>query len=239
MLNKASKFFVIVVCFVVTCLDGMRENCSEAAIVFPKLPEGCGQITHQDLLDLYKSQSYFFQLFQDCPIEKLTTTPVFKSYNIGYQSILSGEMPPDAVSPLLHDNAFITKFGTNFWDCMMLCGTNMVGMLEVELDSHCRWKITARISSDDPKQPDPLWVAYQKAKSLPQVEKSDYEVRFLRITSITGLWLHGETNDIIIPFPESYRTSWNGYQPYSFNEIYTILQQEFKKMTNNSGVFKK
>lgn len=66
----------------------------------------------------------------------------------------------------------------------------------------------------------------QKAKKLPQVKEQDYELRSLSIGLwFRAVWLHGKTNDIIIPLPPTYE-HWNAYQPYSENEIMKLLKSD-------------
>jgi hypothetical protein len=82
---------------------------SHAAIVFPKLPEGCAQMTSQELADLCKTQPFFF--LRNLPAEKLKITMgAFRSYGLDYQSVLSGRMP-DTVSPTLLFPSSIETFG--------------------------------------------------------------------------------------------------------------------------------
>ncbi len=72
--------------------------------------------------------------------------------------------------------------------------------------------------------------ALRIAEQLPQVEKQDYEPRLLDIPSIlfVAVWLHGKSDDIIIPLPPTFGR-WNAYQPYSESEIIKLLKPEAKK----------
>jgi hypothetical protein len=68
--------------------------------------------------------------------------------------------------------------------------------------------------------------ALQKAEELPQVKEQDYELRSLAIDLwFRAVWLHGKTNDIIIPLPPTYG-QWNAYQPYSENEMMKLLKPD-------------
>ena len=198
---------------IVLCLALILVGNSHAAIVFPKLPEGCAQITPQELADLYKTQPFFFS--RNLPAEKLKiTTGAFRSYSLDYQSVLSGRMP-DTVSSLSSD--------LDLWCYMLMSGTNMVGILTAGLDAQNHWKAQGGFGLMG--QPNPIWVAYQKAEALPQVKKQDYEFRFVMMyPGFFGIWLHGKTDDIIIPFPQGYATSWKGYQPYSASEMIKLLR---------------
>ena len=78
----------------------------------------------------------------------------------------------------------------------------------------------------DSKIPEALQIAEQ----LPQVKKQDYEPRFLDSAPIlfVAVWLHGKSDDIIIPLPPTFGR-WNAYQPYSESEMIKLLEPEAKK----------
>jgi hypothetical protein len=106
---------------------------------------------------------------------------------------------------------------------MLMSGTNMAGVLTAGLDAQNHWKTQGGFSFAG--QPNPIWVAYQKAEALPQVKKQDYEFRLIMMyPEFFGIWLHGKTDDIIIPFPKGYATSWKGYEPYSASEMLKLLK---------------
>jgi hypothetical protein len=69
-------------------------------------------------------------------------------------------------------------------------------------------------------------VGLQKAEELPQVQKQDYECRYLDLPFLFhAIWLHGKSDDIIIPLPPTWN-EWNAYQPYSESEITKLLKPE-------------
>ena len=72
--------------------------------------------------------------------------------------------------------------------------------------------------------------ALQIAEQLPQVKKLDYEPRLLNIPPIlfVAVWLHGKSDDIIIPLPPTFGR-WNAYQPYSGKQIIKLLKSAAKK----------
>jgi hypothetical protein len=78
----------------------------------------------------------------------------------------------------------------------------------------------------DSKIPEALQIAEQ----LPQVKKQDYEPRLLDSAPIlfVAVWLHGKSDDIIIPLPPTFGR-WNAYQPYSETEMIKLLKSEAKK----------
>ncbi len=72
--------------------------------------------------------------------------------------------------------------------------------------------------------------ALQMAEQLPQVKKEDYEPRLLDISPIlfVAVWLHGKSDDIIIPLPPTFGR-WNAYQHYSESEMIKLLKPEAEK----------
>jgi len=79
--------------------------------------------------------------------------------------------------------------------------------------------------------PDAPLDALRTAEQLPQVKKQDYELRILEASAVyfRAVWLHGESDDIIIPLPETFRR-WNAYQPYSESQMIMLLKPEAKKV---------
>jgi hypothetical protein len=43
-----------------------------------------------------------------------------------------------------------------------------------------------------------------------------------------AVWLHGKSDDIIIPLSDTWGR-WNGYQPYSESQMIELLKPEAKK----------
>jgi hypothetical protein len=74
--------------------------------------------------------------------------------------------------------------------------------------------------------------ALHEAEKLPQVQKQDYELRFLEVPAISfvAVWLHGKSDDIIIPLPPAFGRKLNAYQPYSEAQIVDVLEPEAKEV---------
>lgn len=68
------------------------------------------------------------------------------------------------------------------------------------------------------------------AKQLPQVKRQDYEFRRLDCPAIlfVAIWLHGKSDDIIIPLPPSFGR-WTAYQAYSESQMAKLLMPEIEK----------
>jgi len=81
--------------------------------------------------------------------------------------------------------------------------------------------------------------ALQVAEHLPKVKTQDYEPRLLDSAPIlfVAVWLHGKSDDIIIPLPPTFGR-WNAYQPYSESEMIKLLKPEAKKkLKETPGMF--
>jgi hypothetical protein len=72
--------------------------------------------------------------------------------------------------------------------------------------------------------------AMRRAEQLPQIKAQDFELRRLDCPSVlfVAVWLHGKSDDIIIPLPPT-GGRWNAYQPYSESEMIKLLQPEAEK----------
>lgn len=232
--------FKLLLCPALVLSSWLSCQSCPAAIIFPKLPDGCPPMTSRALADLRKAQPSLFTtvLFPtNLPVEKLRASKAFRCYFWNYQSILSGKLPdsePADTSDRRMPENISREICHDYLSYMVLCGTNMLEMLTVGLDVKNHWQTFGAFYSLG--QPDPTWMAYQKAKQLPQVKRQNYEFRLLMINAeIRAVWLHGKTDDIIIPYPLSYPTSWKGYQPYSVSEIGELLRRDFDQNTNNAG----
>lgn len=69
------------------------------------------------------------------------------------------------------------------------------------------------------------------ADQLPQVKRRDYEPRLLDIPPIlfVAVWLHGRSDDIIIPLPPTFGR-WAADKPYSEKEMIRLLKLEAEKV---------
>jgi len=73
--------------------------------------------------------------------------------------------------------------------------------------------------------------ALRKAKELKQIKEQDYELRFLQVPAINfvAVWLHGKSDDIILPLPPTFGRKLNAYQPYAESEIIKVLKPDAKE----------
>jgi hypothetical protein len=67
---------------------------------------------------------------------------------------------------------------------------------------------------------------------LPQIRKQDYELRFLEVPALNfvAVWLHGRSDDIIMPLPPTFGRNLNAFQAYSESEIIKVLKPEAKEV---------
>lgn len=185
-------------------------NC-HAAIVFPKAPEGGQQVAYKFVAGTCQATPSFLG---GARIGELTLADAHKIYIPDPQDVTSGSLLASA------------KPAT--WRYFIMHGTNGVGLVELKADETTEKPLKAVAIYQAPAAE--MRIALQTAEKLPQAKKQDYEFRYLSMAPIlfSAVWLHGETNDIVIPLPETYGR-YNAYQAYSEAEIVNILQPEIKR----------
>jgi hypothetical protein len=177
-------------------------NCP-AAIIYPKAPEGGKQIVKKYL------DPQLLKPVGITNVEDLTIAHPFAVY-------VGGE---------LTTGKFLSAAKLVTWRYPLMQGTNVVGAVELRANEKLRF-VSLGKSLWDNSTPE----AIRAAEQLPQVKRQDYELRSLgMIPYYPAIWLHGESNDIIIPLPERW-VNWKAYQPnlyqpyYSENQILGILK---------------
>lgn len=129
--------------------------------------------------------------------------------------------------------SFDTNFGPRYlseakpyhWVYPILHGTNVVGTGELMPSTKTPGEVEfACLGASGPFFGEML-AAIEEAKRLPETAKSDYEVRCYDRVDIwfTSLWLHGRTNDIVIPLPPTYGR-YTAYKCYGEGELAGILK---------------
>jgi hypothetical protein len=187
-------------------------NCP-AAIIYPKAPDGGQQVIHETFRQgLSRSISRYLGGYQ---IEDLTIANPFRDYSVGLTNLASGQLLPAA------------RAGN--WRYLLMRGTNAVGAAELMTDptNGAALKFAGLDTTDFSRE---TLEALRRAEQLPQIQKQDYELRRLDCPSIlfVAVWLHGKSDDIIIPLPKTFGR-WNAYQPYSESEMIELLQPEAEK----------
>src|SRR5579862_3309474 len=195
-------------------------NCP-AAILYPKAPDGGEQVVRDSFKGMSRSISRYLGGFQ---IEDLTIAHPFRDYSVGLTNLASGQLLPEA------------RAGT--WRYLLLNGTNAVGAAELMADptNSSTLKFAGLDTTDFSRETQE---ALRRAETLPQIQKQDYELRRLDCPAIlfVAVWLHGDSDDIIIPLPNTFGR-WKAYYPYSESEMIKLLQPEAeKRLKCGSGTF--
>ncbi len=177
-------------------------NCP-AAITYPKAPEGGKQIVEKYL------DPQLLKPLGITNVANLTIADPFAEY-------AGGELTP---------GKFLSTAQLFTWRYPLMQGTNVVGAVELKANEKLKF-VSLGKSLWDNSTPEAIRIAEQ----LPEVKRQDYELRCLgMIPYYPAIWLHGESNDIIIPLPDRW-VNWKAYQPnfyqpyYSENQILGILK---------------
>ncbi|MGD0252483.1 MAG: hypothetical protein ABSC01_07275 [Verrucomicrobiota bacterium] len=197
----------------ILCLALVLSGYCHAAIVYPKAPDG-GQQTAYKYLEADQKPKNFLDFLGVSRIENLTIADPFGvyTYSAEFTNLLSGQ--------------FLSATECYAWRYPLMLGTNTVGTMDLNADE-TRGKLLKFITLQKSPSDNPMLEAAQVAEQLPQVKKQDYEFRFLNMAPILfrAVWLHGESDDIIIPLPPTFGR-WNAYQPYSESEMIKLLKPE-------------
>jgi len=203
-------FSSFVLLFAVVSLCAAQEK--SPGIVNPKAPDGGREIVIENTSRILRSDPRFFEGLK---IEDLTIAEPHREYFVGLTNLASGHMLSAATS--------------RSWRYLLMHGTNAVGAATLIADG----KNGNALKFNDlqhPFFPDATLEALRKAETLPQIKKSDYELRYLGIPAVNfvAVWLHAESDDIIIPLPPTYGRM-TAYQPYSEAQIIGFLKPDVEK----------
>jgi len=185
----------------ILCLVLVLSGHCRAAIVYPKAPAGGKQIVAKyldpDLLNGLRITNH----------ENVTVADPLAEYDAG--ALVSGK--------------FLSTSELVLWRYLLMQGTNAVGAMALNADKK-RGEYLQFNSLGKSQFDNSVLEAIRIAEQLPQVKKQDYELRYLWLHFfVPAIWLHGESNDIIIPLTD-YWKRLNTYQPYSEGEIIKILK---------------
>jgi hypothetical protein len=192
----------LILCFALV----LSVHC-HAAIIFPEAPEEGWLLASSEIKDGLQTNPKFYKGLK---IEDLTITNALKAYDFSPQNVISNTMLSSA------------KFGS--WLHLFADGNNAVFSVWTSLDPNGKLRKPSSVSGGSFY--GSILVGLQKAEELPQVQKQDYECRYLDLPFLFhAIWLHGKSDDIIIPLPPTWN-EWNAYQPYSESEITKLLKPE-------------
>ncbi len=178
----------------------LSGNC-DAAIVYPKAPDRGRQIVYKNL-DL--------KFLGVSRIEDLAIVAPHRGYVVGLTNLVAGNML-SAAKPYC-------------WRYPLSQGTNGVGVAVLNADAKSG-KARGFESLEKSGFATETVEALRIAEQLPQIKKQDYELRYLNIPAVSfvAAWLHGESDDIIIPLPPTFG-GLNANQPYSESRIISLLK---------------
>jgi hypothetical protein len=186
---------------------------SSAAIIYPKEPDGGRQMVIQYISQFDPKDDPAFK--EMCITNDLNFAKPFVNYS-----------PGDLTRGKLLDGAKAEPY----WIYIIVHGTNVGGSASVEADEKTgkALKCNSLCNGDIFKE---AYKALQLAEQLPQVQKQDYEPRLLSEswTSFNAVWLHGQSNDFIIPLPYGFDNRINAYQLYTESQIIKILAPEARR----------
>jgi hypothetical protein len=204
---------------IILCLALVLSGYCDAAIVYPKAPDGGQQLVHEFVGPLLRGHPDAGVSVRGLQIEDLIIADPSRWYGAGATDLASGRMLSAAKS--------------SSWRYPLIYGTNAVGVAQLIADEKTG-KALKCIALD---QGDNSREALRTAEQLPQIKKQDYELRYLDVPAVLfqAIWLHGKSDDIIIPFPDKWKR-WN-CQPYSERQIIKLLKPEAKKKLNEPKLF--
>ncbi|HUA69054.1 MAG TPA: hypothetical protein VMA13_10960 [Candidatus Saccharimonadales bacterium] len=196
----------------VLIFSGLLGCTRRAAIVYPKAPDGGQEVVSEGMKTLSRSISRYLGGFQ---IEDLTLAQPFRDYSVGPTNLAAGQL--------------LSAAKPGEWHYPLMHGTNAVAAAELVADKEAGKppKFAGLDTSNFSKE---TLEALRIAEQLPQIEKQDYEVRRLDCPPIlfVAVWLHGRSDDIIIPLPNTFGR-WKAYQPYSESQMIELLKPEASK----------
>jgi hypothetical protein len=189
----------------ILCLTLVLSGHCHAAIVYPKAPDGGGEIVSNNLDAKFLGVSSTKNLKIKVP---------YREYYVGMTNLAAGQL--------------LSAATLGGWKYLVIHRTNAVGAAELNTDE--KTGNEPRFNSlEKPFFPDAPLKALRIAEQLPQVIKSDYEFRHLDIMHhFVAVWLHGQSDDIIIPIPLTF-APLKAYQPYSESQIIQLLQPEAQR----------
>jgi len=195
--------------------QGGNRNCN-AALLHPNGPDGGRKIAGEQsgrIIGQHPPRGYAHG-------HEIIVSDPNQQYVVRLEDLASGQLLSAA------------KFGS--WHYILTQGTNLVGKAVLSQDEKTGELKLAGVY--DPGPPlDAEREALRRAEKLPQVQKQDYEFRLLDIEPLYfhAVWLHGKSDDIILPLPETFRRM-KVYEPYSESQMIKLLKPEAKKALNNT-----
>jgi hypothetical protein len=192
--------------------SGFPGSQCNAAIVYPQAPDGGRQIVYDGVKQLPRSMSRYLGGFQ---IEELTVADPCRDYQVGLTNLAAGQLLSGA------------KPGV--WRYLLMHGTNAVAAAEL-IEGNTNGNALKFVGLEQTDYSNETLEALQMAEKLPQIKQQNYELRRLDCPAIlfVAVWLHGKSDDIIIPLPPTWG-KWDAYRPYSESQIIKLLKPEAER----------
>jgi hypothetical protein len=203
------------------CVTLVLSSHCHAAIVFPRQAEEYRDVACRETIAFYRGLPSLPEYLKGSKLDIILGHryyyPVYRSGS--FDRLLS-----------------ISITSSSGWEYMLMCGTNMVGVVGLRSDGSNHWSFGGATFRG---QPDPIWVGLERAKELPQVKDKDYEFRFLSPIGADYpiIWLHGDGDDILIPLSDGYG-KWKAYRPYSESEMINFMRPILENMLEVGGILK-
>lgn len=197
----------------------MSGICS-AAIVYPKTPDNGREIIITNVAPILQHDTRFFDGLK---MEDLTVAEPYRQYYVvSLTNLVAGHL--------------LAGTETRTWRYPLMHGTNAIGAATLIDDAHGALKYN---SIQRPIFPNAPLDALRAVEKLPRIKKQDYEVRGLGIAPLnfTAIWLHGKSDDIIIPLPPTFgRLKEN--QPYSESQIVKVLKKDAEDVIKHPNLLR-
>ena len=206
----------------ILCLALVLGGHCRGAIIYPKAPYGGREIVVTNVGPILSHDTRFFNGLK---MEDLTVAEPYREYYVTNLAMLaSGHM--------------LSATALRSWRYMLMQGTDAVGAATLI----CGGTNGSALKYNDvqrPFFPDASLEALRAAEKLPQTKKQDYEVRALNIAPLNfvAVWLHGESDDIIIPLPPTFGR-FNEDQPYSEAEIIKVLKKDVEDVIKHPNLLR-
>ncbi len=204
------------------CLALVLSGICNATIVYPKAPDGGRQIVVTNVAPILQHDARFFDGLK---MEDLTVAEPYREYYVTNLAMLaSGHM--------------LSATASRSWRYLLMHGTYAVGAATLIYSG----TNGSALEYNDVQRsffPDAPLEALRAAEKLPQTKKQDYEVRALNIAPLNfmAVWLHGESDDIIIPLPPTFGR-FNEDQPYSEAEIIKVLKKDAEDVIKHPNLLR-
>ncbi len=190
------------------------------AITYQKAPEEGRQITCEKIKRVLEG---FPNAYKGLKIDELTVADPDKMYSINLHSVTT--------------NKLLSTAKLVGWRYIVMHDAEAVAEVPLIISSK-DGKLSKRGGVFGNELAQATLQALRKAAELPQVKKENYECRYLvcSIMSFHAIWLHGKSDDIIIPLPPTYGRI-DAYQPYSESQIIKLLKSDANNaLKYSSGV---